>query len=166
MRIALATLLGCVVSLTGLAVGGCGGSRSYESSSGDDWSSSSTSGATTDGTDAGADAGVDGGDPVRDRAMALITRSCTPCHRHSGSTDMDAIETGVFLETEAEIRQLATSYAVGHTPMSLASILAQRADGYDLLVGEGNNVPMPPRGSSVQGLTQEEAHDVVTWLRR
>lgn len=169
--LATALVLPLALVLALATVAGCGGTRHESDSSGDDWSPSSTSGATTDGQDAGVDAGADagadaGGDPVRDRAMTLITRSCAPCHRHAGSTDLAAVQTGVYLETEAEIRQLAGGYAVGHTPMSLSAIFAQRAEGYDLMVGEANNVPMPPRGASAPGLTSDEARDVVTWLRR
>lgn len=144
---------------------GCGGGRRYQASS-DDWDSTSTSGTsdTTSAADAGLDAAVDGGDPVRDRAMALFARSCTPCHRHGSPVDVGAIETGVYLETPDEILARRSEYTIGNTPTNLPSLIAQRAEGYDLLVGRDGRTPMPPRGSSYAPLTQEEAQQIRAWF--
>jgi hypothetical protein len=163
MRIGLA-ILGSMV----LASAGCGGAR-YEESE-DDWSSSSTSGTSTPtssapgGVDAGIDSAVDAGDPVRDRAMALITRSCTPCHRHTSPADVMAVQTGVYLETDAEILAYTSTYTVGNTPTNLASLIGQRAQGYDLLVGRDMRTPMPPRSASYPPLSQDEARQISAWF--
>lgn len=156
-----------VVFVFALALAGCGATCHEQSS--DDWSSSSTSGtSSTDvdaGIDSGLDAGADGGNPVRDRAMALFARSCTPCHRHEGAVDYRATARGVFLETDEEILALASAYTVGRTPTGLRSIIGQRAEGYDLMVGENNQTPMPPPSSSFAPWTQAEAEQVMEWLR-
>lgn len=148
-----------------LALAGCGSSSSSSSSSDDgDWSwtqSSSTSGSSTTGVDAGVDGG---GDPVQGRAMALFARSCTPCHRRGG--DPDAVIHGVYLETPDEILRFASAYAMGSTPSSLSSIIAQRAQGYDLMVGPDDRTPMPPRGASQPALSQDEARQILEWFRR
>lgn len=160
MRIALA-ILGSIC----VASAGCGGGR-YEQST-DDWESSSSSGnggSSGSGVDAGVDSAVDGGDPVRDRAMALLTRSCTPCHRHVSPADVMAVQQGVYLETSAEILAYTSTYAIGNTPTNLASLIAQRAQGYDLLVGQDMRTPMPPRGSPYPPLTQDEARQISAWF--
>ena len=160
------TLLGVCLALS-ISAAGCGGTHYDDSTSDDDWSSSQTSGTSTTsaGVDAGVDSGVDAGDPVRNRAMALFARSCTPCHRHTAPIDADAIARGVFLETDEEILALARSYTVGQTPTGLRAIVAQRAEGYELMVGPSDNLPMPPRGSSYAPWTQEEAGQVMAWFR-
>lgn len=143
---------------------GCGGSH-YDSSTEDEsWATESTSGTSSPGADAGVDSGVDSGDPVRDRAMALITRSCTPCHRHDAPLEPRATARGVYLETDAEILQLVNAYTVGQTPNGLRAIVAQRADGYELMVGPNGQTPMPPRDSSYAPWTQDEARAVLAWL--
>jgi hypothetical protein len=151
-----------------LSIAGCGGNTHYdESSSDDDWSSSGTSGSSTatSDVDAGIDAALDAGNPVRDRAMALFARSCTPCHRHSAPVDADAVAQGVYLETETEILAYTRTYAIGNTPTNLASIIAQRAEGYELMVGADQRTPMPPRGSSYPGFTEDEARQITEWFR-
>lgn len=158
MRIALA-ILGSVL----VASAGCGGAQ-YEEST-DDWSSSSTSGTSTaTTTSAGVDAGLDAGDPHRDRAMALFARSCTPCHRHVSPVDVVAVQRGVYLETDTEILARTSEYTIGQTPTNLASLIAQRAEGYDLLVGLDLRSPMPPRGSPYPPLTQDEAREITAWF--
>lgn len=160
------------LGLVALAIAGCGGSQSSSSSSDDgdwSWTQSSSSGSSTSssgsGSTTGVDAGVDGGgDPVQGRAMALFARSCTPCHRRGG--DPDAVIRGVYLETPEEILRFASAYAVGNTPSSLASIIAQRAQGYDLMVGPDDRTPMPPRGASYPALSQDEARQIQEWFRR
>ena len=154
-----------------LSFAGCGGGQRQPED--DSWAQESTSGQTytTETSASWADAGIDSatgsssGDPVRDRAMALVTASCTPCHRHVAPVDADATVRGVYLEHPDEILHLAQGYSVGSTPMSLASIIAQRAEGYELMVGPDQRSPMPPRGTSYPAWSQQDAEAVVAWLR-
>ena len=154
------------LGLAALAIAGCGGSQSSSSSSDDgDWSWTQSSSSSGSSSTTGVDAGVDGGgDPVQARAMALFARSCTPCHRRGG--DPDAVIHGVYLETSEEILRFASAYAMGNTPSSLSSVIAQRAQGYDLMVGPDDRTPMPPRGSSYPALSQDEARQIQEWFRR
>lgn len=116
----------------------------------------------TEPTDAGVDAAdADAGTP---EGLALFQRSCTPCHTRSGSRDPYAVTSGVFFETDADFRRWATSETIGGTQASLASIIAMRADGLDLVVGS-ERLPMPPRTSSYPAWTPEEARTALTWLR-
>ncbi len=161
MRIALG------ISIALCLTAGCGGGRHYQED--DSWAQEQASDGTSASTSTtgDVDAGVDGGsaDPRRDRAMALVARSCTPCHRRVAPVDPDATARNVYLETEEDIRHFTGSYAVGNTPTSLASIVNQRADGYELMVGPDMRSPMPPRGSSYPAWTVEEAQQVREWIR-
>lgn len=159
MRIALG------ISIALCLIAGCGGGRHYQED--DSWAQEPSSDGTSASASSDVDAGVDAGsaDPRRDRAMALFARSCTPCHRRVAPIDPDATARGVYLETEQDIRHFVGLYAVGNTPTSLASIVNQRADGYELMVGPDMRSPMPPRGSSYSSWTVEEAQEVREWIR-
>ncbi len=156
-------VLGISIALSLIA--GCGGGRHYQED--DSWAQEHTSDSTSTSTSGDVDAGVDAGsaDPRRDRAMALLARSCTPCHRRAAPIDPDATARGVYLETEDDIRQHTSTYTVGNTPTNLAAIVGQRAEGYELMVGPDMRSPMPPRGSSYPPLTVEEAQAIRDWIQ-
>jgi hypothetical protein len=137
----------------------CAGAPRRETAHWDDTPPPSTS-STDAGVDA-ADSGADGATVAP--GLALFQRSCTPCHTRSGSHDPYAVRSNVFLETDDDFRRWAASESIGNTQSSLAEILALRADGLDLVVG--NHLPMPPTSSSYPPFTPEEARTALTWLR-
>jgi hypothetical protein len=153
--------VGLVLALFGIIAGCAGAAPRREAEHWDDTPPATT---TSDAVDAGVDAGdVDAGTAPAP-GLALFRRSCTPCHTRSGSTDPYAVRGGVFFETDADFRRWAAADSIGSTEDSLASIIALRADGLDLVVGR-ERLPMPPRGSTYAPWTPEEARTALTWLR-